>query len=86
MNKPKLVDMSEFEVKPKMVSPKDTKLHSVITKNLLLILVILLGFIFVYYKYSRKESEKVNTVNKVHNLNNYVMMNTMDRIVDKNIK
>ena len=84
---PSLVDLSEYTPKPKNISKKDIKFNTIITKNIALFLVIVLGFIFVYYKYKYKEHHKLETQNKIIELNNYVTMKSVDNIIDnKNVK
>ncbi len=88
---PKLVDLSEYAPKPKKISVKDIKYKTTITKNIVLFLVIVLGFMFVYYKYKHKDIEKLETKNKILELNNYVTMKTVDNMIDsksdnKNVK
>ena len=87
MTQPKLVDLSEYAPKIKKPSLHEIKYKTIITKNIALFLVIILGLIFIYYKYKNKDLQKMETNNKILELNNYVTMKTIDKIIDnKNVK
>ena len=87
MTQPKLVDLSEYAPKIKKPGLHEIKYKTIITKNIALLLVIILGLIFIYYKYKNKDLQKMETNNKILELNNYVTMKTIDKIIDnKNVK
>ncbi len=66
-DKPKLVDYKSFEKKVvfKRINPIEIYERKVFYINLIMFLIIILGILFLYYRYENKESEKKKIEQKI---------------------
>lgn len=86
MNKPKLVDYSEF-IKPipikKPPSPQDIQQVVNTFLNIVVFISILLGLYYLYYKHKYKEYNKQQYHKKVNELNEYLNNKNIDELLGK---
>lgn len=71
--KPQLVDYSQINLGDKIVKKIYTKTERIsIFFNGILILIIITGFIFLYYRYITKDEMNKEVQNKLDELNNLI--------------
>tara|TARA_Y100000389_G_C17145741_1_gene357153 strand:+ start:235 stop:459 length:225 start_codon:yes stop_codon:yes gene_type:complete len=71
--KPQLVDYSELTIGEKITKKIYTKTERIsIFLNGILCIIIIIGFIFLYYRYKTREDNDIEVKKKIEELNNLI--------------
>ena len=71
--KPHLVDYSQIQIGEKITKRVYSKTEKIsIFLNGILIIIIILGFLLLYYRYKTKEENNKELMNKIEELNNLI--------------
>ena len=72
--KPRLVDYAMFEKRTifHKINPNLIRERKITYINIIMLLIIIIGMLFLYYRYETKESEKNKTEQKIKDL--YIQM------------
>ena len=87
MIKPQLTNFNDFIEKPKPVIPKTKyQIQQSVNwyLNIIVFLVVIIGFVCLYLRYKNKELNKQETIKKIQDFDAYLQENIMNDMLQTN--